>query len=153
MPTPSKGIHREWDAGEDERLTSLRKMGLTAAQISEHMPHRSRNAVLGRLDRLGLTSNGVPRKERELHQSARAKANQLRRHAELQAIRREAKKAGVGVVTRVGRREGVDDEWARLEILAQAEQRRSEFKGYDPARDPKPDWLKFSFQREQRKAA
>lgn len=119
------------------------------------MPHRSRNAVLGRLDRLGLTGKGIPRKEREMHQSARAKANQLRRHAELQAIRREAKKAGVGVVTRVGRREGVDDEWARLEkrLAAQTVSARSDFKGYDPARDPKPDWLKFSFQREQERAA
>jgi hypothetical protein len=155
MPTPSKHIHREWTPEEDETLRRLHLDGLSRAEIAREIAGRSRNAVTGRCDRLGLTRDGVRRPPASKRwASPAAKANRARRQAEQNEALREAAKV-VGRVTRTGRREGVDDEWARAEILAHARDpyEPPPFAGYDPARDPKPDWLKFSFQREQGREA
>ena len=43
-----------WSEAETDRLKALAAQGYSAGQISQCLPGRSRNAVLGRLDRLGV---------------------------------------------------------------------------------------------------
>lgn len=45
-----------WQPNEEAMLLSLRKQNLSARQISLQIPGKSRNAVIGKLHRLGLSS-------------------------------------------------------------------------------------------------
>ena len=45
----------EWSDDEKRSLNELRQKGLSMAQIARLMRGRSRNAVIGQLDRLGMT--------------------------------------------------------------------------------------------------
>lgn len=62
-----KRLGREWTADEDEKIKRLAADGYSASQIAAEMNERSRNAVIGRLNRIGarlgdLCSPGQPRK-------------------------------------------------------------------------------------------
>jgi hypothetical protein len=45
----------EWTDAEKEAVIDLRQKGLSMAEIARLMRGRSRNAVIGQLDRLGMT--------------------------------------------------------------------------------------------------
>lgn len=52
-----------WTSEEDDKLRRLASQGLSGRQIAEQMPGRVRNAVIGRLFRLG--HKGTPRPKRK----------------------------------------------------------------------------------------
>lgn len=49
-----------WDAASDNELRQHWREGLTAGEIAEKMEGRTRNAILGRANRLGLARRGNP---------------------------------------------------------------------------------------------
>jgi len=51
-----------WTEEDDEKLRELTSQGLTCSQISERMPGRSKNSVISRRHRIGLSEGDVLRK-------------------------------------------------------------------------------------------
>ena len=60
--TTSCGVSMEWTAERVERLKELWGEGLSARQIAETLGHVTRNAVIGKAHRLGLSTRSVPSK-------------------------------------------------------------------------------------------
>ncbi len=52
----------EWTDDEKKALIDLRQKGLSMAEIARLMRGRSRNAVIGQLDRLGMTQRQSKRR-------------------------------------------------------------------------------------------
>ncbi len=58
----SCGVSMEWTAERVELLKELWGEGLSARQIAESLGHVTRNAVIGKAHRLGLSTRSVPSK-------------------------------------------------------------------------------------------
>lgn len=58
----SCGVSMEWTAERVELLKELWGEGLSARQIAESLGHVTRNAVIGKTHRLGLSTRSVPSK-------------------------------------------------------------------------------------------
>ena len=54
------GDRQDWPESRTERLTQLWREGLSASQIAAELGGVSRNAVIGKVHRLGLTGRGMP---------------------------------------------------------------------------------------------
>lgn len=61
---------RAWTPTDDARLTELWMRGLSARQIVDNFPERTRNAIIGRVHRLGL--------QRKMHDSGTIAALQTK---------------------------------------------------------------------------
>jgi len=56
MPPTATGP-RAWSSQEDEKIRDGWRVGLSARQIADGLSNRSRNAVIGRVHRLGIAAN------------------------------------------------------------------------------------------------
>jgi GcrA cell cycle regulator len=57
----------EWTPAREHQLRELKAKGYSAAQIAKQMGGTTKNAVIGKLDRLGLGKASQPRRQRPGH--------------------------------------------------------------------------------------
>lgn len=89
LPSPQSG----WTQPRIETLTALWRSGLSAAQIARTLGGVTRNAVIGKLHRLGLAGRATPRSPRPIR-AARSPPRPARARQPLQpALRRPAEAA------------------------------------------------------------
>jgi GcrA cell cycle regulator len=73
FPSPSPG----WTDARIETLTALWRSGLSASQIAKALGGVTRNAVIGKVHRLGLAGRATPQSPRQIR-TARARARPAR---------------------------------------------------------------------------
>lgn len=66
----------KWTEDEVKKLESMTDLGLNSAQIAEHLPGRTRSAVIGKLKYMGIT--GIIHKKPPIHQRYQKKGAEFR---------------------------------------------------------------------------
>jgi GcrA cell cycle regulator len=100
-PSPSPG----WTDARIETLTTLWRSGLSASRIAKALGGVTRNAVIGKVHRLGLAGRTTPRAPRPIRTAARAPARPLRartRQSASQARERRTPEVEIVEIVEIG---------------------------------------------------
>lgn len=88
-----------WSEAEDAKLRKLWPKGISASEIARGLPGRSRNAVIGRVHRLGMSQEGraIPPRPEKLPRPKRIRASRAKPKLETAPAAPKPPRAPMGV--------------------------------------------------------